>query len=152
MITSSKFFRKMTVYYRDRCRNVFNVFLVLQLEAWSVPYFEILLFSIWPKWDRYPFVIEDREPYRTKIGTATCLYMGNCSNFGAIRFAVLKHKWVTVPNLVRYGSRSNTVPFWSNNIKRNFKIKGSLRFTLLTVRLKNVTVTVVLAVKNVTVH
>ena len=42
---------------------------------------------------------------------------------------------------MRYGSRSNTK-------KRTVKIKGSVRFALLTVRLKNGTVTVALAVIN----
>jgi hypothetical protein len=46
--------------------------------------------------------------------------------------------------LVRYGSRSNTK-------KRTVKINGSVRFALPTVRLKNDTVTVALAVKNGTV-
>ena len=54
-----------------------------------------------------------------------------------MRLAVLNHKRITSPILVRYGSRSNT--------------NGSVRFALLTVRLKNGTVTVALAVKNGTV-
>jgi hypothetical protein len=45
---------------------------------------------------------------------------------------------------VRYGSRSNTK-------KRTVTINGSVRFALLTVSLKNGTVTVALAVKNGTV-
>ena len=54
-----------------------------------------------------------------------------------MRFAVLNTKGLTLPILVRYGSRSNT--------------NGSVRFALLTVRLKNGTVTVAIAVKNGTV-
>ena len=42
---------------------------------------------------------------------------------------------------MRYGSRSNTK-------KRSVKIIGSVRFALRTVRLKNGTVTVAIAVKN----
>ena len=42
--------------------------------------------------------------------------------------------------MVRYGS-------WSNTKKRTVKINGSVRFTLLTVSLKNGTVTVAIAVK-----
>ena len=56
-------------------------------------------------------------------------------------FAVLNNKRITVPILVRYGSRSNTK-------KRTVTIKGSVRFTLQTVRIKNDTVTVALAAKN----
>ena len=80
--------------------------------------------------DRYPYFIKDREPYRTKI-----------TPFGEVRFAVLNTKRLTVPILVRYGSRSNTK-------KRTATIKGSVRFTLQTVRQKNGTVTVALVVKN----
>ena len=47
----------------------------------------------------------------------------------------------TAPKLVRYGSRSYTK-------KRTVKIKGSVGFALLTVTLKNGTVTVALAIKN----
>ena len=49
-----------------------------------------------------------------------------------------------MPLLVRCGSRSKTK-------KRTIEIKGSVRFALLTVSLKNGTVTVALAVKNGTV-
>ena len=53
--------------------------------------------------------------------------------------------YITVPILVRYGSRSK--------IKmRTVKIEGSVHFALPTVRLKNGTVTVALAVKNGTVR
>ena len=45
---------------------------------------------------------------------------------------------------MRYGSRSNTK-------NRTVTIKGSVRYTLLTVRLKNGTETDAIAVKNVTV-
>ena len=61
--------------------------------------------------------------------------------FGAVRFAVLNTKRLTMPILVRYGSRSNTK-------KRTVKIKGSVRFALLTIGQKNGAVTVALAVKN----
>ena len=63
----------------------------------------------------------------------------------AVLFAVLKYKRVTFSIFVRCGARSNT-------IKRNVKINGSVRFTLLTVRLKHKTLTFALAVKKVTVH
>ena len=66
---------------------------------------------------RFTFIIGDREPYRTKI--------------------VINNKRITVPDLARYGSLSNTK-------NRAVTIKGSVRFTLL---LKNCTVTVALAVK-----
>ena len=46
--------------------------------------------------------------------------------------------------MVRYGSRSNTK-------MQTVKTNGSVRFALLTVRLKNGTVTVAIAVKNGTV-
>ena len=59
-------------------------------------------------------------------------------------FAVLNNKRITVPTLVRYGSRSNTK-------MQTVKTNGSVRFALLTVRLKNGTVTVAIAVKNGTV-
>ena len=61
-----------------------------------------------------------------------------------MRFAVLNNKRITVPTLVRYGSRSNTK-------MQTVKTNGSVRFALLTVRLKNGTVTVAIAVKNGTV-
>ena len=48
---------------------------------------------------------------------------------------VINTKQITVGILARYGSRSNTK-------MRTVKINGSLRFTLLTVRPKNGTVTV----------
>ena len=58
---------------------------------------------------------------------------------------VIINKRITVPDLVRYGSRSITK-------KRAVKTKGSVRFTpLLTVRIKNGTLTGAIAVKNVTV-
>ena len=65
--------------------------------------------------------------------------------FGALRIAVPNNKRITIPDLMRYGSRSNTK-------NRKVTIKGSVRFTLLTVRLKNCTVTVAIAVKNGTVE
>ena len=66
------------------------------------------------------------------------------TNFGVARIAVLKHKRILVLFLVRYGSRSNT---------KNWTviIKVSVRFTLLTIILKNGTVTVAITVKNGTV-
>ena len=67
--------------------------------------------------------------------------MVNVAHFGAVRFAVrlavLNDKRITSPILARYGSRSNT--------------NGSVRFALLTVRLKNGSLTVAIAVKNGTV-
>ena len=58
-----------------------------------------------------------------------------------VLFAVLNNKRLTVPILVRYGSRSNTK-------KRTVKIKGWVRFALLTMGQKNGKVTVALVVKN----
>ena len=91
------------------------------------------------KRDRYPFILEDRDPYRTKIGhaayrTVQILVRHRDSyrtSFGtapilAVRPAALNHKRITSPILLRYGSRSNT--------------NGSVRFAILTVRLKNGTV------------
>ena len=65
-------------------------------------------------------------------------------HFGAVRFVVLNTKRLTLPILVRYGSRTNTK-------KQTVKIKGSVRFTLPTVGRKNGTVTVAISVKNGTV-
>ena len=64
-------------------------------------------------------------------------------NMGAVNRLLLR----TVPIyiLVRYGSRSNTK-------KRTVKINGSVSFTLLTVRLKNGTVTAAIVVKNAAVN
>ena len=66
--------------------------------------------------------------------------MVNDAHITAVRFAVLNNKRITVTIFMQFGSRSNTK-------KRTVKIIGSVRFTLLTVRLKNGTVTVALAVK-----
>ncbi len=63
---------------------------------------------------------------------------------GAVWIAVLNNKRITVYILVWYGSRSNTK-------MRTVTINGSVRFALLTVNLKNGTVTVALAVKKGTV-
>ena len=101
-------------------------------------------------------MFKDRDTVRSVRGTATklvrckdkrgkCVWYGTQRelyriNFGAVRIAVLKHKRITVPHLVRCGSRSN--------IKmRTVKINGSVRFALTTVRLKNGMVTVAIAVK-----
>ena len=110
--------------------------------------------------DRYPFIIGDREPPQFWFGTdrgAPTKFERRCelgrfafiighrepyrTNFDAVRFAVLKSKRITVPILVQYGWRSYTK-------KRTIKIKGSVRLALLTVRQKNGTLTVALAVKN----
>ena len=57
---------------------------------------------------------------------------------------VPNNKRITVPDFECHGSRSNTK-------NRTVTIKGSVHFTLLTVRTKNGTVTLVIAVKNGTV-
>ena len=61
--------------------------------------------------------------------------------YAARTVTVLNNKRITVSILVRYGSRSNTK-------MRTVTINGSVRFALLTVGLKNGTVTVALAVIN----
>ena len=76
-----------------------------------------------------PILLRYREPYRTSFGTVRI----------AVRLAFLNSKRITVPILVRYGSRSNTK-------KQTVTINGSVRFALPTG-----TVTVAIAVKNGTV-
>ena len=115
----------------------------------------------------YLYKYEDREPYFTNFSCGTvrgyapklvrCIDK-RCKlvRFAVlkyeritvtlfVRFAVLKYERLTVSILVRCGSLSNTK-------KQIIKIKGSVRFTLLTVRLKNGTVTVALSLKNGTVN
>ena len=145
--------------YRVRTVSVpFSVFFTVPFFTASatvtVPFFSLTVGSVKrtePSILTVRILIFDREPYRTKVGIqiyTAYLYTVPIllrhrepyrTSFGAVRiavrFAVLNNKRITVPTLVRYGSRSNTK-------MQTVKTNGSVRFALLTVRLKNGTDTI----------
>ncbi len=127
-----------------RARTVFRFFLPYRFYRERDRYRTVFRLTVRSAKRTEPLIVTarvlvfDREPHRDPY----------CISFGAVRiavrFAVLNNKRITVSILVRYGSRSNTKT-------RTVTINGSVRFALLTVSLKNGTVTVAVAVKNGTV-
>ena len=120
-------FCSRTVLYPYRTVPVpFNLswlFFVLGSVKRTEPLILTVRFSVWPRTvahqngDRYPFIIEVRESYSAKMGTIIHLYLRTTNHTASIlvrcidkrckllRSAVLKYKRITVPLLVRCGSR-----------------------------------------------